>query len=165
VLHESAARATFVESSVPAARRTDMPAAATGRDSAAREAVDATPRRRWDGASSTVPPDPRVPGETSGPPDARDSLPRDLLEAPSLQPLQAGRGDVDAVRRAVQIVRAVAPATAAAPAMAAAVQVTIGRVEVRAVPGADRAAPRPSRPAPARPSLGDYLRQRNQESR
>lgn len=51
-------------------------------------------------------------------------------------------------------------AQTAAPAPAP-VQITIGRVEVRAASGAPERAPRPTGPAAPRLSLDDYLRQRN----
>jgi hypothetical protein len=48
------------------------------------------------------------------------------------------------------------------PAPPVHVQVTIGRVEVRATPPSAAPAPRPQRPAPAVLSLEEYLRQRDQ---
>jgi hypothetical protein len=57
--------------------------------------------------------------------------------------------------------RAAMPGAAAAQATNESVQITIGRVEVRAVAAADRPAPRPAKQAAPRLTLDDYLRQRS----
>ena len=74
------------------------------------------------------------------------------------------------IAQAMQLAKAAAPRFESAAAPAAAmpqktVQITIGRVEVRAVTAPERAAPRAAQKSTARLSLDDYLRDRGRGPR
>ncbi len=126
----------------------------------------ATPKAEWrerliespplEGNSVTPPPAPQ-------PPAASQSLkPVDSAAAPGM-PQRVVPQQVRLAPRPLSL-PPVAPAASARPSAAPTIQVTIGRIEVRATPPAP-ATPRKAPPKPAAMSLEDYLKQRNEGRR
>lgn len=126
----------------------------------------ATPKVEWrerliespplEGNSVTPPPAPQPPAA----PQSRK--PADSAAAPGM-PQRVVPQQTRLALRPVSL-PPVAPAASARPSVAPTIQVTIGRIEVRATPPAP-ATPRKAPPKPAAMSLEDYLKQRSEGRR